>query len=169
MPGAAKRRWLNFMVWKIRPASRWPSCGWAHIRKAVHECRMPPEISFHCVMWLRVINRLCSERPLPNALANCLSCSKYYAQHSHSPFRFIQTNTILKSVLPKKMPQVSRWMPPSVTIKILTTSRSWFLRWRLSLRWTRFVNFPRLSPYSSRSQVHIRRLLTFYNSLMPNV
>lgn len=27
-----------------------PSCGWAHIRKAVHECRMPPEISFHCVM-----------------------------------------------------------------------------------------------------------------------
>lgn len=32
----------------------------------------------------------------------------------------------LKSVLPKKMPQVSRWMPPSVTIKILTTSRSWF-------------------------------------------
>ncbi len=42
------------------------------------------------------------------------------------PFRFIQTNTILKSVLPKKMPQVSRWMPPSVTIKILTTSRSWF-------------------------------------------
>lgn len=43
-----------------------------------------------------------------------------------SPFRFIQTNAILKSVLPKKMPQVSRWMPPSVTIKILTTSRSWF-------------------------------------------
>ncbi len=66
------------------------------------------------------------ERPLPNALANCLSCSKYYAQHSRSPFRFIQTNAILKSVLPKKMPQVFRWMPPSVTIKILTTSRSWF-------------------------------------------
>ncbi len=45
------------------------------------------------------------------------SCSKYYAQHSRSPFRFIQTNAILKSVLPKKMPQVFRWMPPSVTIR----------------------------------------------------
>ena len=42
------------------------------------------------------------EMPLPNALASCLSCSKYYAQPSRSPFRFIQTNAILKSVLPKE-------------------------------------------------------------------
>lgn len=53
---------------------------------------------------------------------------KYYAQPSRSPFRFIQTNAILKSVLPKKMLQVFRWMPLSVTIKILITSLSWFLR-----------------------------------------
>ncbi len=32
-----------------------------------------------------------------------------------------------------------------------------------------FRGFPRLSPYSSQSQVHIRQLLTFYNGQMPNV
>jgi hypothetical protein len=63
-----------------------------------------------------------------SALANCRSCLKCCAPTSRSPFRFTRTRKPLKSALRKRTPRVFRWMPPSVTTKILTTSRSWFLR-----------------------------------------
>ncbi len=76
---------------------------------------------------IEMINRLCSERPLPNALANCLSVQSIMrstaALHSgsskqtHSEIGFAKENA---AGIPMDAAEL--------TIKILTTSRSWFLR-----------------------------------------
>ncbi|XPE44392.1 type I phosphomannose isomerase catalytic subunit [Shigella flexneri] len=45
----------------------------AHVRRAVHECDATGDIvSLRDV--IESDKSICSERPLPNALANCLSC-----------------------------------------------------------------------------------------------
>ncbi|SLM63100.1 Mannose-6-phosphate isomerase [Dickeya aquatica] len=80
-----------------------------------------------CAMSSHRINPACWGRPSPRVLVNCLFSSKCYVPNSRFQFRCTRIKRRLRLGLPVKMQPVLALMHQNATIKMLTTSPSWYL------------------------------------------